>query len=492
MPTLLSKMQNKQNNKKSKRKQQNVQVIVQQQGRRRKGGRRAGRTNTQAVPNAFPMSLRNRSRRTCFLDGCDRLLSIPVTADMKAGQVLAQISMTPQAVASLDLNARTWTKYKWDKLKFSIRPQYTTASSGGYIACFIHDPTVVLTLNNSVSAASATSNSVTSNIYVSQNFNVRTKNPKDGYFVTQSQTEPRLSSPGIFALILDTVPSQPGSIIVDVDWAVTLSDRTIEPETETEPILTFTKVVSSIATKNNLLVENGSSDVENFTNWADFPDRDRKKTYYFANPSGIPSWTYTCQKGGEGDSFIYYVRFLAIKYGETFWAMYPCGDLGVALTEYNAQHTSDVYYPGDNCVPADPTENTRLGFSKARSSPFLRPIENSSVNGETSLRPVIQDYQNSSMQLMQQSLLKQTELLTLLVESLNRDKLSTTTQQDKSMESQQRSLYLESLNMSKDVPPYPIYEIPPGCGSRCGICNGTGEMDFQAILDSIENSSGEE
>lgn len=186
-------------------------------------------TNTRSQPRQSTASTR--------VKGCDLLELTETVAGQvyKLGTSVVNGMVTAEASARLSTLSRAFQRIKWHNLRFTVEGAYSTASGGGYIACFVRDPTDKPPKDplEVVRWAMAQQHSADSKWYESVGLNVG-QSP-DLLYTSVSDT-PRLYSPGILYIVSKGGPAQVGSLTVSFHWDITLSEPTIDNNLVTDSL----------------------------------------------------------------------------------------------------------------------------------------------------------------------------------------------------------------------------------------------------------------
>lgn len=178
----------------------------------------------------------NVNTETATLSGTDIIASIPNIMDFSVGKLIINQEITPGLMPRLKTVARAFQKIKYNKLVFRVEPQVSTATSGGYVAAFVHDP-------SDIPAEGPTS---TPNFLLAQSSSVTTKwwesslitckNMGNRVYYTSESKEVREYSPGSFMLTASGKATQSGNLVVYAEWNVTLSQASYENDKELEEL----------------------------------------------------------------------------------------------------------------------------------------------------------------------------------------------------------------------------------------------------------------
>ena len=163
--------------------------------------------------------------------GCDNLdiLSMTASSAYPLGAVILSGVVTAESSARLATLSRAYQRVRWNALRFTIEGAFPTTAGGGYVTCFVRDPTDVPPEDprEAVRWAMAQQHSSDNKWYDSTGLAVG-RSP--GLLYTSMADGLRFSSPGTFYIISKGGPAQVGSLTVNFHWNVTLSEPTIEVE----------------------------------------------------------------------------------------------------------------------------------------------------------------------------------------------------------------------------------------------------------------------
>lgn len=143
------------------------------------------------------------------------------------GAVILSGVITAEASARLATLSRAYQRIRWNSLRFTIEGAFPTTAGGGYVTCFVRDPTDMPPSDprEAVRWAMAQQHSSDNKWYDSTGLSVG-RSP--GLLYTSIGDGLRFSSPGTFYIISKGGPAQVGSLTVNFHWNVTLSEPTIE------------------------------------------------------------------------------------------------------------------------------------------------------------------------------------------------------------------------------------------------------------------------
>lgn len=193
-------------------------------GRKRNNRRRRNAGNP---PNAgwdpAPSRIKSPPGSTITVQGEDRLASFSIGKDKDMS-----MSFMIDANVSTRLNALStaYQRIKWDKIRVTVTPQASATTNGGYVCGMVMDPSDD---HQTAVDLSSTEGSQTKKFYETA---IVTPKPVKTLLFTSAGEDPRLSSPGRFWIISEGQPSSDLNIIVTLEWAVTLSQPTVERKSE--------------------------------------------------------------------------------------------------------------------------------------------------------------------------------------------------------------------------------------------------------------------
>lgn len=206
--------------------------------------RRGVRGRGERLPSGdvAPSRTRKAPPQTVRIWGEDRLGLLTFKKNSNGIFVRAiDCGMSPR----LSTVARAFQRYRINKVIVRVVPQAPLTMPGGYVAGFVMDPD-----DNTV-----TSSQLTSNEGAQQLKNYETgvfRCPRSsGLLWTSSGGELRLTSPGNFWVCQDGPTNEDTSVVITVEWDVTLSHPTLERDADKSFRLQMYEVVP-IQGKNNL------------------------------------------------------------------------------------------------------------------------------------------------------------------------------------------------------------------------------------------------
>lgn len=159
------------------------------------------------------------------------ILSMDSSTNYPLGSVIMSGVLTASSSARLATLAEAFQRIRWNNIRFTIEGAFPTTCGGGYIACFVRDPTDVPPTDpqRAIRWAMAQQQSVDSKWYDSTGVMVG-RTPDLLY--TSIGDGLRFSSPGTFYIISKGGPAQVGAITVKFYWDVTLSEPTVDGQEE--------------------------------------------------------------------------------------------------------------------------------------------------------------------------------------------------------------------------------------------------------------------
>lgn len=180
-----------------------------------------------------------------FLRGYDTAQIIPM------GEAIVSAVVTAHATSRLSKLSTAFQRIKWQALTFSIEGAFPSIAGGGYVACFVRDPSDVPPQDPAEAVRWAMAQECCADAKWYDNVVVRVPASPDLLYTSEAR-ELRLSSPGRLFVISKAGPNQPGSLTVNMNWSVVLSEPTIDSETQ--------EVSVPIATQDYYLAWDGAHD----------------------------------------------------------------------------------------------------------------------------------------------------------------------------------------------------------------------------------------
>lgn len=178
---------------------------------------------------AIGSGIQSKGTETVTLTGTDRLFHVPDVSSFSDGKVELEEVITPTSFKRLDTVASAFQRIRYRTLRFEIIPSVSTATSGGYVACFMKDATDHVSGGEAgLQKMTAQKGAITSKWWESAEV-LAVKMP-DLYYTSAvaSETGSRWSSPGRFVLACDGRATQKGSLTVYAHWTVELSEPSLE------------------------------------------------------------------------------------------------------------------------------------------------------------------------------------------------------------------------------------------------------------------------
>lgn len=186
------------------------------------GGADINPSKTRAVPGSV-----------ISLSGEDRLGLVTVAKD---ATTFNHFDITSGSSLRLGNIAKAYQRIKWDMVSVTVTPQVAVTVSGGYVCGFIMDPSDRAVTARQLSSAQG---SQTRKWY--ESVTVRMP-PKRELLYTSAGTEPRLSQPCVFWIVTEGPPTSTVPIVVTMNWRVTLSEPTVEGQSDKSFVLAGTLV----------------------------------------------------------------------------------------------------------------------------------------------------------------------------------------------------------------------------------------------------------
>lgn len=260
---------------------------------------------------------------TITLSGEDRVDAFDVGSSTN---VFKMISIGVTVSNRLKAIASTFQRIKWVALTVRVTPQASTIINGGYVCGFIMDPS-----DQHITAAdlSSTQGSQTKKWYETA---ILKMPPKPDLLYTSSSEEIRLQNPANFWIIGEGKPSSSLTVIVTMNWTVTLSQPTVEHErgasfilpTSVYPIQSNYNVSTSGSTDNNKV------NLVDFSSYIPANIKELPGDHYFRVP------TFNIEyKEGTGDTGTTQMHFLVYKTSDK--KMYYSADgLAISMTQWQS------------------------------------------------------------------------------------------------------------------------------------------------------------
>lgn len=169
--------------------------------------------------------------------GSDRIGEpIAVDATTTIGSVLATLVIEPALTSRLRKLASAYQKITYTKMVFRIVPQFSTATTGGYVSGFVRDAADKLPNVGTANYLITNTGASTASWWLENTIPLRNL----GQFYTNKPAEGadslRLYSPGFIAVVCDTPPNQLGYITIQLEWEAVLTHATTSDLEEPLPI----------------------------------------------------------------------------------------------------------------------------------------------------------------------------------------------------------------------------------------------------------------
>lgn len=250
--------------------------------------------------------------------GRDRFAFVDDVSTLSSQSIAIQQVFTPHMVQRLRVLSSAFQRVKYNKLRFIIEPQTSSATSGGYTAAFVRDPTDLVPSGVAgLNRISANRPSVAAKWWETSTLTV--PQTPDLLYTSSKPGEPRWSSPGIFVLGVEGKANQAGSLTIYVEYDVVFSEPSLESESSDE-LHDFACNVSMYGGSRNLC-RNG----ERTTKASEILPRSQKGAIFTFNGPR----TYARNKS---DQFNGIVNFLFIKHTDDDY-LCPCFADGTLYTD---------------------------------------------------------------------------------------------------------------------------------------------------------------
>lgn len=181
--------------------------------------------------------------------GSDLLTALTIPQTIGAGELLADIVITPSIAARLATLAGGWQRVRYNRLTFEVNASASSIVGGEFVAAFVSDPTDKPPLNSADKWVKAHAGSITSSWWKSTN--VRGPCPPQVMYTSFEENEPRFSSPGRFVLAVVNPPTSEATMSISLNWAVTFSQPSLESFDEEQ--------VYTLSVNNRLLLSDGTA-----------------------------------------------------------------------------------------------------------------------------------------------------------------------------------------------------------------------------------------
>jgi len=205
------------------------------------------RIRTNTIPASVNTASRIRAtqpRQLNLFSNTDRLIHTVVPAGTVRGTVIYDQVITPSITSRLRTQASLFQKIQYVKLRFEVQTQTATATSGGYVVAFLHDPQMeVGTGETALRNLTAIQGTQTSKMWQSTDINIATTSQQ--YF-TLNGNDIRLFSPGRFIVLSDGVPGNDVAITIQFHWTVKLTRPALQRLVNSLPQAVLTSSTLSI------------------------------------------------------------------------------------------------------------------------------------------------------------------------------------------------------------------------------------------------------
>lgn len=193
-------------------------------------GRRSSGKGGAAV--SYPTRISARATESLKLSGRDRFAHIPNLGQFAAGQLVLDSPLTLAAFPRLSSLANTYQRVRFHRLVFTVCPMSSTQVAGGIASCFIPDASDVVESGNPLSKILATRPGTVSKAWEEKRLVV--PRISDLFYTSSASGDPRLYSPGRFAMAIESKVTPVGEstapVSIYVDWEVELSKPGLESE----------------------------------------------------------------------------------------------------------------------------------------------------------------------------------------------------------------------------------------------------------------------
>lgn len=215
---------------------------------RRRRVRPAGNSRPVLVGANQAMQRVNNPTGGAQQTGSDLLTAITIPQNIGAGDLLADIVITPSIAARLATLAGGWQRVRYNRLTFEVNASSSSIVGGEFVAAFVSDPTDKPPLSNADKWVKAHAGSITSSWWKSTN--VRGPCPPQVMYTSYEENEPRFSSPGRFVLAVVNPPTSEATMSISLNWNVTFTQPSLEYFDE--------DVVYTLNANTRLIVSDGS------------------------------------------------------------------------------------------------------------------------------------------------------------------------------------------------------------------------------------------
>jgi hypothetical protein len=202
--------------------------------RRARRARQQGQGGVVRAPVAVAGPSTSQANTSLRATGVDRVAHVDDVSTSKTGDIVVQFAILPGIAERLSKYSALFTRVRYMTLRFEIRSQCSTASSGGYVAAFVRDPDEILPTTNVLQMLAGQAGSKAANWW--QSLVVVVPPTPDLFYTDEGHitegTSKRLLSPGKLVIACDGPASVAGSLTVNLIWTATF----LEPALELQPI----------------------------------------------------------------------------------------------------------------------------------------------------------------------------------------------------------------------------------------------------------------
>lgn len=184
------------------------------------------------LPVAVTGGYVTRDRQTITEFGGDWVHSIDVPATVTSGHVLLQLRITPEMVERLERTASRYQRIRWNSVRMSVTPGFSSLAGGQYAAVFVRDPSDAPPSDPMKLLRWITANQGHKMAKWWQPMNITMTRPADLLYTSEG-ADARLYCPGVFYLVCVGSPGQTGNVAVYMDWNVSLTEPSLESEPPT-------------------------------------------------------------------------------------------------------------------------------------------------------------------------------------------------------------------------------------------------------------------
>jgi len=158
--------------------------------------------------------------------GSDLLSALTIDPSVSAGELLADIVITPSVAARLKVLSAAWQRIRYNRLTFEVNASASSIVGGEFVAAFVSDPTDRPPLKDADKWVKAHAGSITSSWWKSMN--VRGPCPPQMMYTSFEENEPRFSSPGRFVIAVVNPPTSAATMSISLSWHVSFEQPSLE------------------------------------------------------------------------------------------------------------------------------------------------------------------------------------------------------------------------------------------------------------------------